>query len=285
MMRPVSVAFGRALLSQLHIRMLLLTVAPFLLSMLIWGLILYFSLLPLMDWGQAFMVEHDGFKIARSTLGPIGLSDVVKAIVPLLAMWAFLPLMILTALVFIGALAMPAIVRYVGERHFPQLEKRRGGSFGGSMWLSLKSFIVFVLLWLVSLPLSAIPLIGFLVHPLLWGWLTYRVLAYDAKSDNADNEELAANRRQHRWPLLLIGTATGVMGVAPTLLWLGGAINIVLLPVLFPFFATLSIWLYVLVFVFSGFWFEYYCLEALARYRANGSSVSDPSRVPLKDIN
>lgn len=285
MIRPVTVAFGRAVLSQLHIRMLLLTVVPFFLSVAIWGLILYYGLQPLMDWGHGFMVDHEAFKMARNVLGSIGLSFTVTVIVPLLAMWALLPLMILTALVFIGALAMPAIVRHVGERHFPQLEKRRGGSLGGSMWLSLKSFVVFVFLWIVSLPLSAVPLVGFLVHPLLWGWLTYRVLTYDAMSDHADKEELSVIRQRHRWPLLLIGTATGAMGVAPTLLWLGGAINIVLLPVLFPVFATLSIWLYVLVFVFSGLWFEYYCLEALATHRARDSSVSDPSRVPLKDIN
>lgn len=281
MMRPVIVAFGRAMLSQLHIRMLLLTVLPFIASLLIWGLILYFGLQPLMDWGHGFMLEHDGFRLAGTVLGSIGAGLTTKVLVPLLAMLALLPLMILTALIFIGALAMPAITRHVGDRHFPQLEKRRGGSFGGSLWLSLTSFFVFALLWIISLPLVAIPLAGFLVQPLLWGWLTYRVLAYDAMADHADKEELLLIRRRHHWPLLLIGVATGAMGAAPTLLWLGGVLAVVFLPV----FAALSIWLYVLVFVFSGLWFEYYCLEALAIHRARGGSVSDPSRVPLKDIN
>lgn len=275
MMRPVAVAFGRAVLSQLHIRMLLLTVVPFFLSLLIWGLILFFGFQPLLDWGHGFMLEHGGFKFAESALGSIGASVTATVIVPLLAMWVLLPLMILTALIFIGLLAMPAIIRHVGDRHFPQLEKRRGGSIGGSLWLSLSSFLLFALLWIVTLPLAAIPPLGFLVQPLLWGWLTYRVLAYDAMAEHADKEELIAIRRQHRWPLLLIGTATGAMGAAPTLLWLGGVIAIVLLPL----FAALSIWLYVLVFVFSGLWFEYYCLEALAQ--ARGKAVPPA----MKDIN
>jgi hypothetical protein len=40
---------------------------------------------------------------------------------------------------------------------------------------------------------------------------------------------------------------------------------------LFPVLAGISIWLYVLVFVFGGLWFQYYCLEALARHRAAGA--------------
>ncbi|MBS0307827.1 MAG: EI24 domain-containing protein [Proteobacteria bacterium] len=271
-MRPVLVAFGRAMLSQLHVRMLLLTVLPFLVSLAIWGAILYVGLQPLIDWGYAWFVAHDAFRLADSVLAPIGAGFATKVIVPLLAMWVLLPLMILTALVFIGVLAMPIIIRHVGGRHFPQLEKRRGGSIGGSLWLSLSSFVVFALLWLLTLPLSALPPLGFVAHLLLWGWLTYRVLAYDALADHADKEEWRAIRHLHRWPLLAIGTATAFLGAAPTLLWLGGVLSMLLLPL----FAALSIWLYVLVFIFSGLWFEYYCLEALARYRM---------QPPMQDIN
>jgi len=75
--------------------------------------------------------------------------------------------------------------------------------------------------------------------------------------------------RIHRWPLLLIGVIAGAMGAAPTMLWLGGALWLVI----FPLLAAGSIWLYVLVFVFTGLWFEYYCLAALAKYRAAGQAA------------
>ena len=45
--------------------------------------------------------------------------------------------------------------------------------------------------------------------------------------------------------------------------------------VFFPFLAAASIWLYVLVFIFTALWFAYYCLEALARMRA---------AEPMKDV-
>ncbi len=263
MMRPVLVAFGKAVLSQLHIRMLLLTVMPFVLSLVLWGVILYFSLQPIIDWLQAYFLDNQLFRQVDGWLTGFGSGVATTIVVPLVAMWVLLPLMILTALIFIGALAMPAIIRHVADRHYPQLERRNGGSIWGSLWLSLTSFVLFVTLWVVSLPLLALPPLGFIVQPLLWGWLTYTVLSYDALADHADRQEIREIRRRHRWPLLLIGTLAGVMGAAPTLLWLGGVLAVIF----FPFFAALSIWLYVLVFVFSGLWFEHYCLNALQAYR------------------
>jgi hypothetical protein len=268
MLRDVLIAFGRALLSQLHFRMLLLTVLPFGMSLLVWGLALWFGLQPMIDWLQDWMGQNDGFRIAGNVLGSFGLEALKAALVPLLAMWVLLPLMILTALVVVGLLTMPAIGRHVGQRHYPDLEQRKGGSLWGSLWVSLVSFTVFVVLWIVTLPLYAIASLGVIVQPLLWGWLTYRVMAYDALSDYASESERREILRQHRWRLLLIGSIGGMLGAAPTLFWLAGALSFTLSFLLLPLLAAVSIWLYVLVFVFTGLWFEHYCLEALARYRA-----------------
>ena len=95
------------------------------------------------------------------------------------------------------------------------------------------------------------------------GWLTYRVMSYDALADHASVEERRVLMRAHRWPLLAIGIAAGAMVAAPTLLWLGGALSVIL----FPLLAGVSIWLYVLVFVFCGLWFQHYTLSALASLR------------------
>lgn len=263
-MRPVLIAFGRALLSQMHYRMLLLTILPFLLSVLIWGVVLWQGLQPLIDWLQSFFLENDGFRISGNVLMMVGLGALKTVLVPLIAMWLLLPLMILTALLWIGLISMPLIVKHVGKRHFPELEARNGGSFWGSLWMSGSSFGIFVFLWLLTLPLSLVPPLTFIILTVLWGWLTYRVMAYDALADYADAEERRAILRIHRWPLLMIGAVSGAMGAAPTLLWLGGALSVIF----FPLLAAGSIWLYVLVFVFTGLWFQYYCLAALQKYRA-----------------
>jgi len=262
-MQLVVTSFGRALLSQLHFRMLLLTVLPFVLSLLLWGLVLWLGLQPMIDWLHAWFVDNNLFQAAASVLGWFGLGTVKTVLVPLIAMWLLLPLMVVTALIFVGAIAMPAIVRHVSTRHYPQLARLHGGSLAGSLSMSLGSFLVFAGLWLVTLPLNAVPPLAFVVQPALWGWLTYRVMAYDALAEHASVDERRSLMRAHRWPLLAIGIAAGAMGAAPTLLWLGGALSVIL----FPLLAGVSIWLYVLVFVFSGLWFQHYTLAALERLR------------------
>jgi hypothetical protein len=66
-------------------------------------------------------------------------------------------------------------------------------------------------------------------------------------------------------------------------LWLGGAIAFII----FPLIAGVAIWLYVLVFIFSGLWFQHYCLDALSKYRTFTAHAAIPSAptIQLKDIN
>lgn len=269
-MHPVLQALLRAVLSQLHVRMLLLTLLPFLLSVLLWGVILYFGLQPLFDWLQAWLHERGGSAYTGPLLQWLNMDAVRTVLVPLAAMWMLLPVMILTALIFVGTLAMPVIVRHVARRRFPELEARRGGTLWGTLRVSLRSFLIFIALWLLTLPLSFIPPLALIIQPALWGWLTYRVMAYDALAEHADADEYLLLMQRHRWPLLAIGIVAGLLGAAPTMLWLGGALAVILL----PFMAAGAIWLYVLVFVFTSLWFAHYSLQALAELR---------SREPLPD--
>lgn len=251
----------------------MLTVLPFVLSLIIWGAVLWLGLEPTMGWVRDYVAGFLGLDAAENMLVWFGVDAIQAVLVSLVAMWILLPLMILTALIFVGVFAMPAIANHVG-RHFPALEQRRGGSFFGSATTGLFAFVVFVVLWLLTLPLTAIPPLTFVIQPLLWGWLTYRVMAYDALASHATADERRYLLRAHRWPLLAIGVMTGTLGAAPTLLWLGGALAVIFLPLL----AAASIWLYVLIFVLTGLWFQHYCLEVLAIYRNKG--VRDRGVVP-----
>jgi hypothetical protein len=271
-MRTIVVSFWRAALSQLHIKMLLLTLLPFILSLLLWGVVLWLSLQPLIDALQGYFAANDMFGVSGSILNWFSMGALKTVLVPLIAMWALLPLMILTALVFVALFTVPAVVNHVARRHYPHLSRERGGSWWGTLWTSLWCFLVFAGLWTLTLPLLLIPPLNFAIHPLLWGWLTYRVMAYDALAEHASVDERRAILRRHRWPLLAIGTVAGVFGTAPTLLWLGGVMSWFF----FPLFAGISIWLFVLVFVFGSLWFQYYCLEALSRHRAEGAAMDHP---------
>jgi putative Mn2+ efflux pump MntP len=94
-------------------------------------------------------------------------------------------------------------------------------------------------------------------------------MAYDALVDHASPDEREALLKRHSKPLLVMGIVSGLAGALPGLAWLGGAvINIVL----FPFVAALAIWMYVVIFIFTGLWFAFYCMQALADLRRSSSS-------------
>jgi hypothetical protein len=266
MLRPIAVAYGRALRSQFSRRMLLLSVVPLLLSLALWGSLLYAGMQPLYDWLQATFHEYGLFETSGSILATMGFLKTL--VVPLVAMLALLPLMIITSLLFIGVGAMPAIARHVSRIQFPQLERKEGGSFLGSLGVNLSGIVVFALLWIVTLPLYALAPLALVVQAIIWGWLTARVMSYDALSIHASLEERRAIVRGRRRQLLIIGTISGLLGALPGVVWIGGAILSV---VLFPVLAVLSIWLYLIIFIFTGLWFQYYCLQALADLREEKS--------------
>jgi hypothetical protein len=69
---------------------------------------------------------------------------------------------------------------------------------------------------------------------------------------------------------------SGAAGAIPGLVWMSGAAAVLL----FPLLAAVSIWLYVMVFIFTGLWFEHYCLQALADLRAAMPAAPAPAAPP-----
>ena len=264
-MGAVVTAYGRALLSQLNGKMLLLSLLPFLLSVALWGVLLYLGLQPLVDYLHRAFIDHGWFETSGSLLATFGLGVFKTVVPPLIAMLLLLPLMIVSSLLFMGLAAMPAVVRHVGARQFPKLERKQGGSIAGSIAINLGSVLLFALLWVLSLPLYFVPPLALAVQVALWGWLTARVMSYDALAEHASADERLAIARRHRWPLLAIGMVSGAAGALPGIVWIGGA---ALSVVLFPFLAMISLWLYLVIFIFTGLWFQYYCLQALRELRA-----------------
>ncbi|RAD61997.1 hypothetical protein DN520_31120, partial [Burkholderia multivorans] len=68
------------------------------------------------------------------------------------------------------------VVKHLSNRQFAALEAKRGGTFFGSVFNSLGAAIVGVVLLIVTIPLWLIPPFFALLPPVIWGWLTYRVM-------------------------------------------------------------------------------------------------------------
>ena len=275
-MRGILDAWARALGSQFTGRMLLLSIFPFVLSVVLWGVLLYLGFQPLLDAVQSLFAENGGYAASSGMLALFGMGVLKTVAVPLLAMLLLLPLMIITSLIFMGVATMPAISRHVESRLAPQfgkIEKKEGGSLLGSLATGLGTVLIFLVLWLLSLPLYLFPPVALVAQVILWGWMTARVMSYDALASFASADERRVLLRQHRGPLLAIGMISGAAGALPGLAWIGGALVSVLL---FPFLAMLSIWLYLVIFIFTGLWFEYYLLKALITLRAGAQNSLSP---------
>jgi hypothetical protein len=162
----------------------------------------------------------------------------------------------------------------VAERRFPRLERKKGGSLLASVLWSLGSTLLATLALLVSIPLWLVPPLILVLPPLIWGWLTYRVMSYDALADHASSEERRQIFKENRLTLLGIGVLSGYLGTVPSLIWASGAMFVAMAPILVP----VAIWLYTLVFAFSSLWFAHYALAALEQLRMKNGAAA-PGRV------
>lgn len=180
-----------------------------------------------------------------------------------------IPPIIVVSLLVVAAWLTPAAAALVRSRRFPDMAVRADEPWAMAVLRSLGLTLVAFVALVASLPLWLIPPFAAVVPPLIWGWLTYRVMAADVLAGTASRDETRRIMKEHRTPLLMLGVITGYLGAAPALLWAFSALTIALAPLLL----VASVWLYTLVFVFSSLWFAHYALAALAVLR--GASVQE----------
>jgi hypothetical protein len=173
------------------------------------------------------------------------------------------PVVVVLCLLLVSLFMTPAMVGLVVQRRFPGLLKTEGVSFWASLGWSLRATALALLALVLTVPLWWIPPLVLILPPLVWGWLTYRVFAFEALAIHATDQERRAILLSHRWPLWGIGVVTGYLGAAPSLLWASGSLFVVFAPILLP----LAIWVYTWVLAFSSLWFAHYVLAVLSARR------------------
>jgi CysZ protein len=125
------------------------------------------------------------------------------------------PFILLTALLIATVLAMPVLVRHVGQRDFPKLERRHGGTLLGSIWNAFVAVSLFALLWIVTLPLWLLGPLAVLLPLLLSAFVNQRLFRYDALSEHADAAEMKQIFEFAQGRLFLLGLATGLLYFIP----------------------------------------------------------------------
>ena len=268
-MKQVLDSFWRAFAYCLHPRAMVLSLMPLLLMVaLAWGASYWF-------WDQAVAGVKDVletssiFAMVWHWFEWFGVGDLKSVVAPLVVIFTVTPLVVVLSLVAVSVLMTPALVNWVASRRFVDLERKQGGGFAASLGWSLLSVLLALLTLLVTLPLWLVPPLALVLPPLIWGWLTYRVLTFDVLAEHASREERLTITRDNRLTLLSMGVLTGLMGAAPSLVWASGALFAAAFVVLIP----LAVWLYTAVFAFSSLWFAHFALSALAQLRRSQGVV------------
>ena len=269
-------SFWRAAMYCLHPRVIALSILPLvIMAALSLGLGYFF-------WEGAIAAVRgnlESYELVNTMarwLEGLGWSNLRLVLAPVLLLFLAIPVIVIVSLLFVSFFMTPAMVALVAERRFPQLERKKGGSVLASLFWSLGSTLLAMVALILSIPLWLVPPLILILPPLIWGWLTYRVMSYDAMVDHASIEERRQIFKEHRASLLGIGVLTGYLGAAPSLLWASGAMFVAMAPILVP----VAIWIYTLVFAFSSLWFAHYTLAALEQLRNKNNALVPEIRAP-----
>ena len=257
-------SLGLALVGTMHPKMLWLSFRPFLIVSIFWGVVIWLIWSPALEMLRTFLTASIFTSWIQSGLEYVGFDEARAWIAPLFLVILLIPIIAISLLVFIAFSTVPAVVdSVVKQKAYEGLVRIKGGSFVGSFFYTLWSALICLALVMLTLPVWWIPPLFAILPPLLWGWLTMRLMAYDVLLDHATPEERNQLLEEHRWTLLGMGVVAGMIGAVPTFFWATSVLALVL----FPFVSFVALWIYSLIFIFSALWFSHFLLYALKQLR------------------
>lgn len=192
-------ALSRASLNLFNPRMLWLWSWPLLAAAILWSMVGMYFWTPISGWVLAIipLTELQNWLEASHLQAIAGTVETVLNVIILIL------LIIITSLIITALFAMPDLVNFVAKRYYPELTRMRGGTLGGSLRTVISAITLFILIWVITLPLWFIG-IGLLVPLMASAYLNQRLFCYDALSEHANQtelEKLLAADRSTRWGL------------------------------------------------------------------------------------
>ena len=257
-------SFWRAALYCVRPRVIVLSLLPLVLMVALSMGLGYFYWDAALDLVRGWLESFSGINLVWQWLDSVGVGRLKSVLAPLLVVLGVTPVIVVVCMLCVAQLMTPALVTLVADNRFPDLEAREGANWSTSLAWALFSSLLAGMAMLMSVPLWLLPPLVLLLPPLIWGWLTYRVMAFDAMARHASKEERSALFKRHSGSLLLMGVIAGYLGASPSAVW---ALGTGYAPA-FIFLVPLAIWIYTLVFAFAALWFVHYCLAALQALRA-----------------
>lgn len=218
MIRILQVLF-RAFLDLFRPRFLALVLLPPVVSLLFWGLLAWVFWSQLLavsqTWSQKFLFNQEipAWVLEWFAVTPEGVTTFLAGMMVVLLI---IPLTYLSSVLLTSLIVMPVVLKYMGLV-FPDLEKKGSSAFVASTGNLVKCSVIYLILWLLTLPLWAIPGMSFAIPLLLNGWLNYRLFVSDSLGEYADSNEIRMLLKRRKVDFLLFGVIVSALLLFPPL--------------------------------------------------------------------
>lgn len=248
--RRVRVAFSRALASQLHPKMLAALVMPFLVALLGAVLLLWFFWTPLKEQIALWLTQWGVFTEQPDLwLVGAGLFAIKFFIVPLLTAGALLPIAGIAGLIVSAVVVMPLVLAFVQKKQAVPVHKQGQFAFSYSVGNALWVGALFIVGWLLTLPLWLIGPLALILPVFWWAFAFTRLLRVDSIVEHASAKERKILLARHNKEYWFMGMMLSLLNLLP------------------PAWFVLP--------VFSALVFAHFNLAALAELRAEQPQSTD----------
>ncbi len=167
MNNAMSILF-HALVDSFRPKMLMLTLVSVALASVFWLVVIWLSIDPLVSaatWALGYLGLD--FSTAALATDSAFMGWLKFILVPLAVFGLLWPIVATSAVLLAGLYVTPPVVNYLTEREFRGIQKKGDSGMVTSLWVTLKAVLVFLIAWLVSLPLWLIPGMAFVLPILL----------------------------------------------------------------------------------------------------------------------
>ncbi|MBX3621616.1 MAG: hypothetical protein KF891_16725 [Rhizobacter sp.] len=141
-MRSVIDAAWRAAAYCVHPLVIALSVLPLVLTCGVAYLLARAYWEPAIDAVRAAFESWSLLTVLFKWLEAIGLLGLKSVLAPLVVVFLATPVIVFFSLLTVAVLMAPFMLKLVARRRFPALEMRRGGSFAGSLFVSVSATLV-----------------------------------------------------------------------------------------------------------------------------------------------
>ena len=214
----VGQAFGRALFSQCHPRMLFALLMPFLIVLGAAIVLLFVALGPLTSWlsqqvsDSALLLEANDWLVS---IGLFSLLSVKAWMLTFIAIMLLLPASGILGLAVAAVFVMPLVVSHLSQHRYPEVMRRGEYAFVVSFWNALWVSVVFLLGWLLTLPFWLFPPLGLLVSLLWWSFAFSRMMRLDSIVEHANAAERKMLLERHGTGFWVIGFFCACLNLLP----------------------------------------------------------------------